>query len=303
MINRRRTLTAVCGALVAALVGCTPVTPAPTAAPTPAPDFTQPGVATAMVHQLLTQAGSTKVLMLRIDADNVQVSVLADNKPVTWAYRDGQAGKVNSDLQYVDQATFDVDRFNLSDVGALFRAAAGQCGSASRQSLTIVDSSGGEVAMSVSTEPESRTVFFNPDGTLTPLLNFDTYSGVSAGVRDALGDRAMVYSVSVISDQGVTAEFPASGSTNGIVRRTRGAKVPVITTTRSGGDLRPFAATRVSAAAIWKVVTQTRGQADIAEGSKWSVTIDNREKLTAPRMYFSFGFTVVVADIDGTIIR
>jgi hypothetical protein len=255
-----------------------------------------------MVHQLLTMAGSTKVLMVRITAGDVEVSVLADQKAVTWAYRDGEAGKVNSDLQYVDQATFEVDGFNLSDVGALFRAAAGQCGSSSRQSLTIVDSSGGEVAMSVSTEPESRTVFFNPDGTLTPLLNFDTSSGVSAGIHDVLGDRSMVYSVAVISDQGVTAEFPGS-TTNAIVRRTRGAKVPVITTTRSGSDQRPFAASRVSAAAIWKVVTQTRGQADIAEGSKWSVTIDNRDKLSAPRMYFSFGFTVVVADIDGTIIR
>ncbi len=51
------------------------------------------------------------------------------------------------------------------------------------------------------------------------------------------------------------------------------------------------------------MVTQARGKTDVGEGSKWSVTIDNREKLAAPRMYFSFGFTVVVADIDGTIIR
>ena len=256
-----------------------------------------------MVQQLLTQAGSTKVLMVRIATDNVQVSVLTDDKPVTWAYRDGQSGKVNSDLQNVDQATFDVSRFNLSDVGSLFRAAAGQCGSSSRQSLTIVDSSGGEVVMSVSTEPESRTVFFNPDGSLTPLLNFDTFSGVSTGIRDAVGDHTMANSIAVISDQGVTVESPAGGTGSGTLRRTRGAKMPVITATRSGSDLRPFAAARVSAAAIWRVVTQARGQADIPEGSKWSVTIDNREKLAAPRMYFSFGFTVVVADIDGTIIR
>jgi hypothetical protein len=302
VINRRRTLAAACGVLMAVLVGCTPGTPTPTAVRTPGPDFTQPGVAKETLKQLLTLAGSTKVLLVRIAAEDVQVSVLVDDKPVTWAFRDGHTSKVASDLQYVDQATFDVDAFNLSDVGSLFRAAAGQCGSSSRQSLTIVDSSGGEVAMSVSTDPESRTVFFNPDGTLTPLLNFDTASGVSAGIRDVLGQRSSVYSVSVISDQGVTAEFPSPTGSD-TLRRTRGAKVPVITTTRSGSDLRPFAASRINPAAVWRVVTQARGQADIGEDSKWSVTIDSREKLAAPRMYFSFGFTVVVADIDGTIIR
>ncbi len=92
--------------------------------------------------------------MVEIAKDSVQVSVLsAEGKPVTWAHRDGKSAEVPSDLAYVDQATFDVSRFNISNVGGLFRAAASMSGSEEHQSLTIVDYSGGEVVMSVSTLP------------------------------------------------------------------------------------------------------------------------------------------------------
>jgi len=300
VINRRRALTAVCGGLLALLVGCTPTT-TPSASPSPATlDFTAPGVAKAMVTRLLTEAGSDKTLMVSITAASVQVTVLDGEKPTTWAYRDGKSAEVASDLQWVDQATFDVAKFNFADVGAMFRAAAGQTGSAANQTLSIVDPSGGDVVMSVSTQPETRPVFFNPDGSLTPILDFDTLSGISSGIKDAVGNRALVYSVTVISDQSVSAEFPGANATT--VRRTRGAKVPTVTTARASAGLRQFAAARLNPATIWRVVNEVRGSQEVANGSKWSVTIDNREKLALPRMYFAFGFKVVVADLDGNII-
>jgi hypothetical protein len=301
VMNRRRTLTAVCGGLLALLVGCTPTAPVASGTPSPTElDFTDPGAATAMVSQLLTDAGSTKALMVTVTAASVQVTVLNGDQPTTWAYRDGKSAKVASDLQWVDQATFDVAKFNFSDVGAMFRAAAGQSGSAANQTLSIVDPSGGDVVMSVSTEPESRTIFFNPDGSLTPILDFDTLTGISTGITDAVGDHTLLSSVTVISDQSVSAEYPGTGTTT--IRRTRGAKVPTVTTVRSSADLRQFASSRLSPSAIWRVVSKVRGSQDVASGSKWSVTIDNREKLAQPRMYFAFGFKVVVADLDGNII-
>jgi len=301
VINRRRALTAVCGGLLVLLTACAPTSANQSPSPSPsAPDFTQPGVAKAMVQQLLTQAGSQKTLMVKITTDTVQVSVLEDAQAVTWAYRDGQSAQIASDVQYIDQASFDVAKFNIDDVGALFRAAAGQSGSAANQSLTIVDQSGGDVVMSVSTEPESRTVFFTADGALTEILDFDTLAGISTGIRDAIGGRTLIYSVTVMSAQSVSVEFSGTNSTT--VRRTRGAKVPAITTVRSSADLRQYAAARVSPAAIWRVVNQIRGTQDVSSQSQWSVTIDSREKLTLPRMYFTFGFKVVVADLDGNII-
>lgn len=301
VISRRRALVAVSGVLGLVLTACAPAEP-PAAQPTqPTLDFTVPGVAKAMVSKLLTDTGSTRALQVKITEHTVEVTTLDHDRPATWAYRGGTISQVTSDLQYVDQATFTVDRFTISDVGALFRAAAGQSGSDSNQTLTIVDPSGGDVTMSVSTEPESRTVFFNDDGSLTPVLDFNTKAGLTAGLQEAIGTRMLVYSVSVISNQSVSAEFSGPNSTT--VRRTRATKVPPVTTVRSTADLRQFSAARVSAAAIWRVVSAVRGADGVPINSEWSVTVDNRDKLIAPRMYFSFGFKVVVADLEGNIIQ
>ena len=255
-----------------------------------------------MVNQLLARAGSRRLLMVEITDSTVQLSVLdADDSPSTWAYRDGELGEVPSDLAYVDQATFEIDNFNISDVGGLFRAAAGMSGSEENQSLTIVDYSGGEVMMSVSTIPESRTVFFNPSGSLLALLDFDTPGGVAEGIAEAIGTRVMVHSVSVESDQGAWIDYPGDEETT--IRRTRTAKVPVTTVARAETvDLPLFPAIRVDPEAVWDVVDAIRGTDDIPEEAPWSVMIDDRDRLSTPRMHFTIGSRVVVTDLAGTVI-
>jgi hypothetical protein len=292
------------------LAGCVPAA-ATTTSPSPSgtastavdPDFTDPGKASAMVNSLLAEAGSRQALMVEITKDSVQVSVLAaDGKPVTWARRDGESAEVPSDLAYVDQATFDVSRFNFSDVGGLFRAAASMSGSEEKQSLTIVDYSGGEVVMSVSTFPESRTVFFNSDGSLLEPLNFDAPGGIANGIKEVTAARLTVYSVTVQSDQGAWADYPGTeeGTT---VRETRTSKVPVTTNIRNETvDLPVFLAARIRPDVIWRVVDATRGSSEVPEDAKWTVVIDDREKTGVPRMYFSIGSKSLVTDPSGIIL-
>jgi len=291
------------------MTGCVPApTSTPTTASSPAstpadPDFTEPGAAASTVTSLLTDAGSERALMVEIAKDSVQVSVLsAEGKPVTWAHRDGKSAEVPSDLAYVDQATFDVSRFNISNVGGLFRAAASMSGSEEDQSLTIVDYSGGEVVMSVSTLPESRTVFFNPDGSLLEPLNFDAPGGIVNGIKEAIGLQLTVYSVTVQSDQGAWADYPGEkeGTT---VRRTRTAKVPVTTNIRNEtSSLQVFLAARIHPDAVWKIVDAVRGTAGVPEDAKWSVVIEDRDHTGVPRMYFTIGPTSVTTDLTGTVI-
>ena len=255
-----------------------------------------------MVKQLMAKADSTAALMVEITESTVQVSVLDDaHQPTTWAYRGGEIAQVPSDLAYVDQSTFSVSRFNINDVGALFRAAAGMAGSEQDQSLTIVDYSGGEVVMSVSTVPESRTVFFNPDGSLLPVLDFDTPGGIAQGLKEAIGTRSTVASITVESDQGAWVDFPADTETT--TRRTRTQKVPVTTNVRAEKlELPMFNAASVDAAAIWRVVDGLRGTSEIPEQSKWSVVIDDRDALGVPRMHFTIGPKVVVTDLAGNVV-
>ena len=295
--------------LAVTLAGCVP---APTSTPTTAssststpadPDFTEPGAAASMVSSLLTDAGSRQALMVEIAEDSVQVSVLsADGKPVTWAHRDGKSAEVPSDLAYVDQATFDVSKFNISDIGGLFRAAASMSGSEEHQSLTIVDYSGGEVVMSVSTLPESRTVFFTHDGALLEVLNFDAPGGIANGIKEAIGLQLTVCSVTVQSDQGAWVDYPGDeeGTT---VRRTRTAKVPATTNIRNETSSLPvFVAAKIRPDAVWKVVDAVRGTSDVPEDAKWSVVIEDREKTGLPRMYFTIGSKSLQTDLNGTVI-
>lgn len=305
MITRRLRLLAPGWLCAILLVGCGPATPSAVSTPSPSPtalDFTVPGTAVAMVDRLLAEAGSDKVLTVDVTKTTAEATVLDDDqKPVAWAYRDGEIGQVATDQQYVDQATFDVDRFNFSDVGALFRAAAGQSGSAENQTLTIVDYSGGNVTMSVSTVPESRTVFFTADGGLLPVLDFDTERGIDEGISDAVGARLSVYSITVDSGQGVWADYPGEPDT--VVRRTRTSKVPVTTNvTARSVDLPMFSVSRVSAAEIWKVVDAARSAGELAKEGDWSVVIDDRRNLGTPRMYFNFGTRVVTTDLDGNTV-
>ena len=299
-----RLLAAVVGGLVlfTGLTGCQPAganQPSVVASTTPGPDFTEPGVALDMVRQLIAAAGSDRLIMVEIEDDTVSVSALVDDEPVTWAYRDGTIGEVTSDLAYVDQAVFDIEDFNLADVGALFEAAGSESGSAENQNLQIVDYSGGEVMMSVSTVPESQTVFFHPNGTMLETLDFNTAAGVSQGITEAVGPRAWVHSIAVQSDTGAWVDYPGAEDTT--IRRHRTAKVPVTTNARAETlDLPLFNPELVDPDAIWAVVDSVLGTPDVPEGSDWSVNVDDRDERGTPRMYFSIGPRVLVTDLSGT---
>ncbi|MDR1431769.1 MAG: hypothetical protein LBI99_06590, partial [Propionibacteriaceae bacterium] len=203
--------------LAAMLVGCSPT---PTESEPPPLDFTLPGVAQQMTRQLIEKVGSQRVIMVEIHTDTVAVSALKNDRPVTWAYRDHKLAEVSSDLAYVAQASFNISDFDISDVGAIFRAAAGVSGSGHRQILQIVDYSGGQVMMSVATNPESRTVFFTPNGALLEDLNFATIGGLTRGLADVSRNLYHALAVSIDSERGIWIDYPA-GDKGSIVRRQR----------------------------------------------------------------------------------
>lgn len=278
-------------------------TPTPSATPTSTPfalDFTLPGAAEVMLNRLLADAGSRQTVMAEVTATTVTVAVLKPDevKPVTWAYRDGEEKQVANDLEYVDQAVFDIGDFDVSDVGKLFAKAAELSGSTANQSLHIVDYSGGRVVMAVTTNPESRTVFFEPDGSLLPELDFHTLSGISQGLDVVTATRTTVQALGVDSATGAWVDYPATQE--GTVRRQRTAKVPVTTTTRDETlTLAPFQVNQVSAAAIWDVVRAALQSGELKTGEDWSVTVDDRAGRGVPRMHFTFGLVTRVTDLAG----
>lgn len=237
--------------------------------------------------------------MLAITATDASVTVLVDGAAKTWALRGGEPRVVQSDTTYVSQASFYVGGFDLSDVGALFRAAAAVSGSTSRQELHIVDYSGGLVMMSVSTNPESRTVFFHPDGRLLETLDFDEAWGLERGFADAVGSRAAVHAVGFGSQAGVFADVP--GITDATVtRRQRTARVPVVVSSRADANPPPlFSPSAVDPDAVAGVIESLRRQGTLATGQEWTCVVDDRERRGVPRMYFQAGATRLTTDLAG----
>jgi len=293
-------------AVIVALVlfsGCNPPAgPTPTPSPTVTTvDLTAPGQARAMVHRLIEAAGSPNLILVEITKDWASVTVVKDDEPETWAWRDDTIKQVESDVAYVEQTIFSIDDFNIDDVGGLFRAAAGISGSDSNQELQIVDSSAGEVFMSVSTLPESRTVFFYPDGSLLPTLDFNTEGGIRQGLEDVTGPRTTALAIGVQSTLGAWLDFP--GSTSTTIRRLRTSTVPVTINERSQRPELPlFSVTRVRAEAIWGVLTSARLRDEFDSETRWQVTVDDRERTGEPRMYFTIGGTSSVTDLEGQVV-
>ena len=300
--------TALIAALVAVgvLAGCTqpppPPSPSPsptvTATPVPVVDLTAPGEARAMVRRLIAKAATPRLIQVEITKEWAAITVLKDDRTETWAWRDGTVKQVDSDVTYVRQTVFEVDDFDISDVGALFTTAASISGSHSSQELQIVDSSAGGVFMSVSTVPESRTVFFYPDGTLLPTLDFATEDGIRTGLKDVIGTRSTAVALGLQSNLGAWLDFPGSATTT--IRRLRTATVPVTINERAQKpELTPFSVSRVQPESIWRVLSDAREKGRFTASTRWEVSIDNRARTGVPRMYFTIGTQSVVTDLSG----
>lgn len=297
-----------CAAASLGVGACTAVPVEPTTPPsttpaaTPAPDLTLPGAALGAVSTLLDAAGTDRVLMVSLSRAEALVSVLRADAPETWALRDGTPQQVQTDLWYVDQAVFDVDDFALDDVGALFRAAAAVSGSAENQELQIVDYSAGQVMMTVSTNPESRTVFFTPAGVLVTTLDLTSEWGLARAHADVVGQRRTATALGFGSPAGVYLEY-AGDEPDTTVRRLRTARIPVTVSTRSG---RPaydsFAVAAVSPERVWAVLERERRAGRFTLDQAWSCVVEDRDGTGVPKLHFTIGLRTFRADLAGTLL-
>lgn len=254
-----------------------------------------------MIQQLIRRAGSRPPVLVQVTKSSVAVSVLKGTTPVTWAYRNGAIAEIPSDLAYVNQATFQISDFTLSNIGALFRAAAGQAGSEQSQMLQVVDYSGGQVLMAVSTNPESRTVFFDADGSLIPELDFRTPGGLATGLNEVVRDLNQVSQITIDSSTGIQVDYPGDDTES--VRRQRTAKVPMTTIGRSEPlSAIPFNPGLVRPAILTELLSHVRYRHQLADDAAWTITIQIPDGASSPRINLSIGGVSVTADLAGNVI-
>lgn len=311
---------------MAGLVGCTP--PVPTSSPSPSTITTMPSRSSEpsrsqsrepipspdaslpadfpikgtlaeeterVVAELHRVSGELPALKLDITAGVATLTVLTPEGSVrSYKWRDGVVSHADSDVQYLSQTTFDPFLFPLHDVPRLLDVAALVSGSSNNQVLQIVEFRPGDVYISVTTLPESSTVFFDRDGTAVTTLGGRSVEDISAGLREVTGSTQVVLAVGYSPQTGYWADVPKTGGV--VERRTRMGGLPMFAAQRTQTlGITPFDPGLLDPAAIAMSIGSYRTDPDMT----CSFEVDNRHDRVQPVVNYDCDGTVHHSDLNG----
>jgi len=254
------------------------------------------GGAAPVIAELHNVAQGLPVLKVDITKDEARLTALTpDNQVVSYAWRDGSITKVDSDIQYLGQATFDPADYPLDNVARMFDVADLRGVRGTTQSLQIVEYRAGEVLMTVTSRPETSTVFFRQDGTAVAELGFTSVADITAGLEEVVGDATKVYQVGFTQARGYWADIPDSED-GVILNRSRTGGLPAFETRRSETSaLATFSPSLLQPAALAKAVALFQASPD----EPCDVVIDMSQQRYAPVATITCGSTVHYTDMDG----
>lgn len=287
-----------------------PVSPSPTPSPSltgsPLPDSYLPleftvtvplvdGSADEVVTELHRVAGGLPVLKVDVTADAATLSaLLPDLSVTTYQWRDGAISRVDSDVQYFEQATFDPGDFPLDSVGRMFDIADLR-GVRGDLVLQIVDYREGQVLMTVTSRPETQTVFFRPDGTAVAVLGMTSVADISSGIHEVIGENVEAYRVGFNATRGYWADLPDAES-GVVLSRARVGAVPVFETRRNDSPtLATFDPSLIQPAALAMAVAQFQTTPE----EQCDVVIDMSLQRSAPVARVECQGNVHYADLEG----
>lgn len=265
--------------------------------------MTDPGVASRVVKEIMAEHPTYSVVKVDISVETVEVSFLTPERQIkAFAWRGGEIVEVDSDVADISQATFDPREFNISNVGALFATAEEMGASSSAPELQIVEYSPGEVLMTVTTSPESATVFFRKDGTPITHLDFTVTADVEIGISDAMDGATEVYALVIDPDVGVWVDTPGQQAGT-IQRRTRQAKLPAYSTLRSEQMAWPtFNAEDLDVSVVTSKLAAIRKEYKLLPETQIEVLIDGHLQRSGPTISYTFVGNTLVTDLNGVDI-
>ncbi|MDR0284489.1 MAG: hypothetical protein LBI33_06300 [Propionibacteriaceae bacterium] len=277
------------------LAGCTE--PAP--GPQPTPDFLVAGHAADMIDQLIAAAGTNRVINLELTRTEVRLTAIAGQSAVTYAYRDGQIAPIDSDVAFVGQAIFDPRKFALSDIGTLFTQAAAIAGSTAGQQLQIVDYNNGDLYITVTTNPETRPVFFTPAGDLIGVVDPADPAQLAPALDEVL--ERQVVRVTVSSTGSVSADVAAGPGQVLHIVRTSGFPVRGALKTEAAPP-EPFTRAYVTAATVETVLAGAEDALGRPLADGYELTIERPAGEEIPTATVTMGLKSVHLTLDGVVI-
>lgn len=292
------------------LAGCssTVTTPTPTVSPSstptpsasvPARNFLEPGEATLVVRELVAAAGTINAIKVELSATEAVMSVVSGMTAKTWGWRNGAVVVIDSDTQFVGQAIFDPRDYDVSDLAGMFEAAATLAKSSSGQQLQIVEYADRAVYMTVTTNPESLTVFFRKDGRLVSQVDLTTLAGIQEAYADVVGSKKAINALGILPNQGGMYVDVAVLDT--IVRTVRQPRLPSRSATRrETTTLSTFDPTLVKPEIIYSSLERICIKAGTTTPQPgWSLVVSAKDGTPDPRIYFSVNGVQTIMTLAG----
>ena len=252
-----------------------------------------------MIKELIEAAGTINAIKVEISIHDASLSIVSGMTAKTWAWRNGKIEVVDSDTQFVGQAIFDPRDFDVSNIAGMFATAAALAKSDSGQQLQIVEYADRTVYMTVTTNPESLTVFFRKDGSLVSHVDLTTQAGIQEAYDDVVGTKKYVNALGILPNQGGMYVDVAVLDT--IVRTVRQPRLPVRTSTRREvTTLAPFDPALVKPSIIASSLDKICAKAGLASPpAGWSLVVSSKDNTPQPRMYFTVNGDQTVMTLEG----
>ena len=287
---------------VAASESATPE-PSPATSPTvvfPVPmNVTQDlirGGAKQIVRRMMEITNNRPALKLDVSTSEVILTVLdTDQKPFTLLWRSNQIAPTDSDIQYLGQTTFRPTDYPLGNISELFDTATRMGATGADKILQIVEQRPGEVYLTVTTTPETKTVFFEKDGTAVRNLGYTSVADLTDGLAAVISGSRAATQIGFGPNTGYWIDLPAS---NGITeRRIRSAALPVYTTRlKETSSLTPFDPTQLNALVLARSIQKF----NLNSRTECRIEVDNRYRRTTPIIRYDCGGKVHFTAPDGT---
>lgn len=287
---------------VAISVSATPdanVTPTPTVAfpiPMSVTQDLATGGAKQIVRRMMEITNNRPALKLDVSTSEVTLTVLdTTQKPFTLRWRANQITPADSDIQYLGQTTFRPTDYPLGNINDLFDTATRMGATGMEKIMQIVEQRSGEVYLTVTTIPETKTVFFEKDGTPVRNLGYTSVADLTDGLAAVIAGSRAATQIGFGPNTGYWIDLPAN---NGITeRRIRSAALPVYTTRiKEASSLTPFDPTQLDALVLARSIQKFNS------GSKaeCKIEVDNRYRQKTPIIRYDCGGKVHFTAPDGT---
>lgn len=176
-----------------------------------------------VVEALWDAASRKPALKLDVTVTQATLTVLDGGKVASYRWADDVVDAATSDFEYFEQQTFDPTGYPLDSIGLMFDVA-DLLGVRGELVYQVQEYREEQVLQTVSSRPESFTVFFDRDATAVPVLGVTTTADIAEGLREVVGDDIAIREFGFSAERGYWA---VTTTVDGEVMRVRKDGIPM----------------------------------------------------------------------------